>query len=46
MNQYGQSVCLNKTLTCQGRPELALTFENLTRTYGDFAVSYVHKVEH
>ncbi|MCL5985255.1 MAG: metal ABC transporter ATP-binding protein [Actinobacteria bacterium] len=45
--KYARTViCLNKTLTCQGRPELALTFENLTRTYGDFAVSYVHKVEH
>jgi zinc transport system ATP-binding protein len=42
----GTVICLNKTLTCQGKPELALTFENLTRTYGEFAVSYVHKVEH
>jgi len=45
--KYARTViCLNKTLTCQGKPELALTFENLTRTYGEFAVSYVHKVEH
>ncbi len=45
--KYARTViCLNKTMTCKGKPELALTFENLTRTYGEFAVSYVHKVEH
>jgi zinc/manganese transport system ATP-binding protein len=44
--QCDRVLCLNRSLLCQGPPEVALLPDNLSATYGSEFVRYHHRCQH